>query len=117
MVVMMQPSDADQVRMAASLSQFRRAMMRDFLLGALGGDADSELSLLHFGVLMHLEEAGPLSIKALAEVTRRSLSSASRLVDGLVTRGLVERSEDPRDRRAKVVALAELGRQAIMRLE
>jgi len=45
-----------------------------------------------------------------------SLPAASRMVDDLVRRGLVERKEDPEDRRMKRVRLADTGRSVIRRV-
>ena len=47
----------------------------------------------------------------------RSVSATSRLLDQLVTRGMIHRREDERDRRAKLVAITEQGRALIATLE
>ena len=51
----------------------------------------------------HAEEA--LSVKALSERLGLSLAATSRSVDGLVKRKLIERDEDPDDRRVRRVRL------------
>jgi DNA-binding MarR family transcriptional regulator len=45
------------------------------------------------------------------------VSATSRLVDGLVRRGLVERQEDPADRRVRRVAIAKDGEALLRRFE
>lgn len=60
--------------------------------------------------LAHAEE--PLPINVLADRIRLSVAAAGRLVDLLVTAGLVERRESPADRRVKLVTVTAAGRQA-----
>ena len=71
------------------------------------------LSMPQFGILMYLYHhgrCGMSSINARLDVTN---AAASQLVDRLVQGGLVERSEDPQDRRARRIALTDRGRQLI----
>lgn len=58
-------------------------------------------------VLSRHEE--PVPINELAEGARLSVASAGRNVDALVTLGLVDRREDPSDRRVKRVSLSAAG--------
>jgi DNA-binding MarR family transcriptional regulator len=62
----------------------------------------------------HAEEA--LSVKALSERLGLSLAATSRSVDGLVKRKLIERDEDPDDRRVRRVRLTARGRRTVERL-
>lgn len=62
----------------------------------------------------HVEEA--LSVKALSERLGLSLAATSRSVDGLVKRKLIERDEDPDDRRVRLVRLSARGRRTVERL-
>jgi DNA-binding MarR family transcriptional regulator len=62
----------------------------------------------------HADEA--LSVKALAERLGLSLAATSRSVDGLVKRKLIERDEDPDDRRVRRVRLTARGRRTVERL-
>lgn len=76
-----------------------------------------ELSLTQIKVLHHLEQANhSLTIKDVAELVAISLPAASRAVDDLVRRQMVERHEDIADRRMKRMTLTERGRLAIRRL-
>jgi len=93
-----------------SISQFRRAIFRDFVVGIIHTFEDFDFSLPQLAALLLLEEEGELTIKRVAELLKRSVSATSRLLDQLVVRGLVSRQEDERDRRAKLVALTEPGR-------
>jgi DNA-binding MarR family transcriptional regulator len=62
----------------------------------------------------HAEKA--LSVKALSERLGLSLAATSRSVDGLVKRKLIERDEDPDDRRVRRVRLTARGRRTVERL-
>jgi DNA-binding MarR family transcriptional regulator len=64
-----------------------------------------------------LTEADPqLSLGGLSEETGLSLPAISRAVDGLVQRGEVKRTEDPDDRRAKLLTVTARGRNTYERL-
>ena len=76
-----------------------------------------ELSLTQVKLLHHLYEAvHELTLKEGAELVHVSLPAASRMVDDLVRRGLVERHEDVADRRMKRVSITRDGRAVIDRL-
>jgi DNA-binding MarR family transcriptional regulator len=73
----------------------------------------SGLSMPQFGILMHLHYSNNCGISHLGEHMDISAPAASQLVDRLVQHGLVERTEDPHDRRAKQLALTAKGRELI----
>jgi DNA-binding MarR family transcriptional regulator len=76
-----------------------------------------DLNLSQSKLLHRLETAGrELSLGEVADSVGISLPTASRLVDDLVRRGLVERREDDSDRRLKRVGLTAPGRAALRRL-
>ncbi len=62
---------------------------------------------------LHALSDGELSMSALAERLRLSLPASSRAVDGLVTRGLLERRSCDEDRRARMVRLTPAGDAAV----
>jgi DNA-binding MarR family transcriptional regulator len=55
----------------------------------------------------------PLPLNALSETLGLSGPAISRAIDGLVQRGEVKRTEDPRDRRSKLLTLSARGRRTI----
>lgn len=57
-------------------------------------------------------ETGALPLGQLIEELRISKQSASQLVDTLVARGYLHRTEDPRDRRKLTITLTERGQDA-----
>lgn len=73
----------------------------------------SGLSMPQFGILMHLYYSNNCGISNLGEHMDISAPAASQLVDRLVQHGLVERAEDPHDRRAKQLTLTPKGRELI----
>ena len=70
-----------------------------------------ELSITQVKMLLLLEERDEMSVKDLATALNLSLPAASRAIDGLAQRGLVDRRESELDRRAKVISLRSGGRQ------
>lgn len=56
---------------------------------------------------------GPASGQDLAAQLRVALGTVTGIVDRLVAQGLVERGEDPRDRRVRRVSLSPAGRELV----
>lgn len=84
----------------------------------LSADLDREgLSASGFSVLVVLAEAGGrLELRVVRERLRTSKANATEVVTTLEGRGLVDRRRIPTDRRAAIVALTPLGREAVDRL-
>jgi DNA-binding MarR family transcriptional regulator len=72
-----------------------------------------EVTLTQYRSLVVLASRGPQSSAALAEELAVTSSTASRLCDRLVRKGLVRRREDRRDRRAVRLALTPEGRALV----
>lgn len=103
--------------LAYNLGQLRRAIWQDMLFSTLRSFGDADFSLVQVATLYLLDDAGELSVKQVAEEIGRSVSAASRLLEQLVERGLIDRREDRRDRRAKQVLLTEEGRAFLRTFE
>ena len=71
------------------------------------------VSLIHLQVLTILDADGPLPMGRLAEALDVSQASATGIVDRMAQRALIERTDDPDDRRVVRVALTEDGRRMI----
>nr|WP_232542368.1 MarR family transcriptional regulator [Nocardia bovistercoris] len=69
-----------------------------------------------FVVLFRLVQEGPMRSGALAEAVHSDASTVSRQVAMLVERDLVERTADPTDGRASVLAVTDLGREVAERI-
>jgi DNA-binding MarR family transcriptional regulator len=80
--------------------------------------AELDISITQMKTLHALDEcADEVSVKELADRLGLSLPGASRMVDGLLRRGWLERREDPADRRMKRVGITPDGRKVIDRIE
>jgi MarR family 2-MHQ and catechol resistance regulon transcriptional repressor len=66
-----------------------------------------------FGALEVLLHKGPLAVNTLGSKLLLTSGSATTAVDRLEKRGLVERRNDPDDRRARMVCLTPAGRRLI----
>jgi DNA-binding MarR family transcriptional regulator len=87
-------------------------LMRTANVGTFNTIAELDLSFTQLKALSTLEAEGEeRSVKTLADLLRVSLPAMSRAVDGLFERGLVDRREDPADRRVRQVRLTDAGRQ------
>ncbi len=75
-----------------------------------------DLTMGHVKVLFVLQSSGAMPIGGLAERLQIGLPAASIAVDKLVQLDLVERHEDPSDRRRTFVQLAPKGEQLASRL-
>jgi DNA-binding MarR family transcriptional regulator len=61
-------------------------------------------------IISALDVHGETSIKQLATIMEQNTSTLSRVIDGMVNVGLVERQIDPADRRAVILRLTEKGK-------
>jgi DNA-binding MarR family transcriptional regulator len=68
------------------------------------------LSMPQFSLLMQLYYRGSCGISELSERFEITSAAASQHVDNLFQAGLIERDEDPRDRRAKQIKLSSKGK-------
>jgi len=71
----------------------------------------SQLKALHF-----VHDQADLSVKALGESLGLSLAAMSRAADELVQRGLMDRTEDPADRRIKRLRLTTEGHSLVQKM-
>ena len=85
----------------------------------LGRSLEEECGISHlmFEVLLILGRAGEpgLSMRAIAQEQVLTTGGATRLVDRMEAAGLVERAEDPGDRRGRLVRLTALGEETTVR--
>jgi DNA-binding MarR family transcriptional regulator len=71
------------------------------------------LSMPQFGILMQLHHRGNCGIGDVGERFDITTAAASQLVEKLVQSGLVQRQEDPHDRRAKLLNLTGKAKELI----
>ena len=77
---------------------------------------ETDLSLTQLKAMFMVNGCGEGSVKAVAESLGLSLAAASRSLDGLVQRGLMERRESEADRRSRLLRLTDDGRAVVQRL-
>ena len=73
----------------------------------------SGLSMPQFSILMQLYYRGTCGLSEISERFEITSAAASQHVDNLVQAGLIERTEDPHDRRAKNIQLSAKGKSMI----
>ncbi|MBA2373104.1 MAG: winged helix-turn-helix transcriptional regulator [Chloroflexi bacterium] len=103
------------VRQISERVAMGRALWRELVIGFAGQLGELRLGFTQLAALYVLADSGTTTIGDLAEVIGRSPSATSRLVAGLVRRRLVERREEPEDRRQKSLWLTPRG-QAVLRV-
>ncbi len=90
-----------EVFMHRSMRDFRRFM------------DETGLSFSQISVLMRLKHGGSSGVSEIGDQLGVTNAAASQAVDRLVQLGLIERTEDPEDRRAKRLVLTQKGRTLI----
>jgi len=90
-----------------------RALWRELVIGFAGQLGELRLGFTQLAALYVLAEGGTTTIADLADALARSPSATSRLVDGLVRRGLVDRRLETEDRRQRTIWLTPAG-QALL---
>lgn len=102
------------VRQISERVAMGRALWRELVVGFASQLGGLRLGFTQLAALYVLADGGTTTIGELAEVLSRSPSATSRLVDGLSKRRLVERREEPEDRRQRTLVLTQRG-QALLR--
>ena len=73
------------------------------------------LSMPQFSILMQLYHRGNCGISDISDRFEISSAAASQHVENLVQQGLIARTEDPHDRRARQIQLSDKGRALVQR--
>jgi DNA-binding MarR family transcriptional regulator len=110
------PSSDPAAALAEQLLALWRAVLVPRGVSTYAIFEELDLTLTQVKALTALS-AGELTVKDLAERLGLSLPGASRAVDALVDRGLLDRREDPSDRRMKRLRCTDPGRDALRRLD
>ena len=103
------------VRQISERVAMGRALWRELVIGFAGQLGELRLGFTQLAALYVLADGNTLTVGELAEAIGRSPSATSRLVDGLVRRRLVERHEEPEDRRQRTLRLTQRG-HAVLRV-
>jgi len=102
---------------STQITQPLRAWMDVFMHRSMRGwnqfAKSTGLSMPQFSILMQLHYKGACGMSAISERFDVSAAAASQLVDKLVQAGYIERTEDPSDRRAKLLKLSTNGAKLV----
>jgi DNA-binding MarR family transcriptional regulator len=90
-----------------------RAIWRDLVIGFAAQLGELNLGFTQLAALYALADSGTMTVADLADTLGRSQSAASRMVDGLVQRQLIERNQDSEDRRLRTLTITGRG-QALL---
>jgi DNA-binding MarR family transcriptional regulator len=104
-------------RRSHGLEPATRLMFTRIMIGLARTLRDEELTVAQVAALHLIDQEGRLRLNQVAEALSMSPSAASRMVDSLVQRGLVARTEDPDDRRARALALTGNARDLLARMD
>lgn len=74
---------------------------------------DTGLSMQQFSIIMQLHYRGPCSVSDIGDRFETTSAAASQLAEKLVQSGYLERTEDPNDRRTRMLSLSPKGRDLI----
>ena len=102
---------------STQITQPLRAWMDVFMHRSMRGwnqfAKSTGLSMPQFSILMQLHYKGACGMSEISERFDVSAAAASQLVDKLVQAGYIERTEDPSDRRAKLLKLSTSGAKLV----
>ena len=111
-------TDVSSKQLAGELLELWHHLMRGSSQHLYSLIAELDVSITQMKTLHALTDcAREISVKELSDRLGLSLPGASRMVDGLLRRGWVERREDPDDRRIKRVGITDAGRAIVDRIE
>ncbi len=98
-------------RLTLCMQQLHR-LVSDRLMGKIQSELQGEdVSFTQMTAMYKVRAFAPISVTMLAEQLGVSLPATSQLIQELVRRGLMERSENPENRREKLLTLSEKGQQ------
>jgi DNA-binding MarR family transcriptional regulator len=80
------------------------------------GEVEDAITLSQFRTLVVLDSHGEINLNRLAELLEVNSSSALRMIDRLLTAGLVTRHSNPKNRREVVLGLTSTGRRTVRRV-
>lgn len=89
---------------------FRRRMMGNMFVYA----KDNGLTMPQFGAMFHIFHSGGCGVSDIGNDLGVTNSAASQMLDRLVQTRLISRSEDPSDRRGKLLVLTDKGREILV---
>jgi DNA-binding MarR family transcriptional regulator len=105
----------NQVQFTGSIRAWMDVFMHRSMRGWWRFAKSTGLSMPQFSMMMQMYHRGACGMSEVSERFEITPAAASQLVDKLVHSGLIQREEDPHDRRAKLLNLNDKGRELIQR--
>ena len=99
-----------------TLREWMEAAMHRSFHAFIRHTRESDLSLSQVNTLFRLFHRGPGSVNDLAGHLGVTKAAVSQLLDPLIAAGLVQRTENPEDRRMKLIALTAEGRLLVEKI-
>jgi DNA-binding MarR family transcriptional regulator len=96
-----------------ALRDWMEAAMHRSFHAFIRHNRESDLSLSQVNALFRLYHHGGSSVNDLANYLGITMAAVSQLLDPLIDKGLVLRSENPQDRRKKLIALTDMGKDLV----
>jgi DNA-binding MarR family transcriptional regulator len=93
--------------------EWNETFMRNSVRGLILYSKKSGLSMSHIGALFHIYHGSANGVSDIGDHLGVTCAAASQMLERLVQQGLVLRSEDPSDRRAKRIILTDKGQRAL----
>ncbi len=90
---------------------FRRRLMGNLFVYA----KDNGLTMPQFGAMFHIFHSSGCGVSDIGSDLGVTNSAASQMLERLVQTKLISRSEDPSDRRGKLVVLTDKGREILLK--
>lgn len=100
-------------RFAARLQEWIELSMRRSMRTFLRYARQNNLSMSQMGALFHIYRQGQCGVTEVGHYLDVTSAAASQMIDRLVQQGLIERSEDPEDRRVKQIVLTKKGERIL----
>jgi DNA-binding MarR family transcriptional regulator len=97
----------------SALHEWTGVFMRNSMRHFLHFSKERGVSMPQIGALFQIRRKGVCSVSEISGELEITSAAASQMLESLVMEGLVRRSEDPNDRRAKQIVLTEKGRKTL----
>ena len=106
----------DDARLALEILALSEAIYRELKLSIPPEWLASDMTVAQLRVMLFLHEEGPSRMGTIASSLGITISTATGIVENLVRKGLVERNDDPNDRRLVICTLSPRGQGLINRV-
>lgn len=103
----------DASSLKAVIQEWTQVFMRHSMCDSFLFTKEKNLSMSQMGALLNIHRQRVCSVSDISDELGITSAAVSQMLERLVQQGLVERTEDPNDRRAKQIILTDKGRQVI----